>query len=396
MKVETLAQRVSALTGELTEIYKDLHRHPELGFEEFYTAEKVAVLLKKWGYEVATGIGGTGVIGVLRGSEDGPTIALRACLDALAISEQTGVDYRSENPGNMHACGHDGNMTVTLGAAKVLAGYRDVLRGNVKIIFQPSEENTGGAAEIIRAGGLKKPDVDVIITPHIWHDLPCGKICLKEGPVLASSDLFKLEVHGTAGHGAWPQLCVDPLPIAAQIILSLQSVISREVDPVIPACLTIGKVNYGTAANIISKTVTLYGTVRTYNAEIRDFIQNRIEEISYGITKSGRGSYTLEYQRIMPPLVNDSGFTALAAKAIGDNMGNDAFTSTCPQNLGCEEFSVYLDSVPGLFMFIGSSKAESPAIEIHSPKFLFPQECLPIGVRALCEIALEYFKTKRP
>ena len=393
--MEALECKVSTIAGELIEIYKALHRHPELGFEEYYTAEKVAALLKEWGYEVTTGIGGTGVIGVLRGAKEGPTFALRACLDALAVSEQTGVEYASENPGKMHACGHDGNMTVTLGAAKVLASYQEALKGNIKVIFQPSEENTGGAAEIVKAGGLKNPDVDVIITPHIWHDIPRGKVCLKEGPVLASSDLFKLAVHGKAGHGVWPHMCIDPLPIAAELILALQNIISREVDPMLPACVTIGKMEYGTAANIISKTVTMYGTVRAYDAKVRDFIQTRIGEIADGITKSARGTYQLEYNRVMPPLVNDPDFTALATKAIRENMGEDAYTTIYPRSLGCEEFSVYLDHVPGLFMFIGSSRGSEPEIEIHNPKFLFPQECLTIGVRALCEIALEYLKMER-
>ncbi len=392
--METLEQKVAAITDELTEIYKDLHRHPELGFKEFYTAQKAANLLKGWGYEVTTGIGGTGVIGVLYGAAKGPTFALRACLDALEIVEQTEVEYVSENPGNMHACGHDGNMTMTLGAAKVLASYKERLKGNIKVIFQPSEENTGGAAEIVKSGGLNNPDVDVILTPHIWHGIPRGKICFKEGPVLASSDLFKLEVHGKAGHGAWPHMCIDPLPIAAELILALQKIIGREVDPMTPACLTIGKVEYGTAANIISETVTLRGTVRTYDAKVRDFVQKRIEEIADGITKSARGSYTLEYDRVMPPLVNDPEFTALAAKAVCENMGDDFCTSIYPESLGCEEFSVYLDYVPGLFMFIGSSTESDPVIEIHNPRFLFPQECLPIGVRALCEIALAYLDVK--
>lgn len=201
-----LEQKVEEIRNELIAIRRDLHRHPELGFEEYYTADKVANYLKDCGYEVTTGIGGTGVIGVMYGANEGPTFAIRACLDALEIPEQTGVDYASEIPGHMHACGHDGNMTVTLGAAKILMQYKDVLNGDIKVIFQPSEENTGGAAKIVAAGGLKNPDVDVIITPHIWHDIPKGKLGLRPGPVMASSDLFTLKVDGVAGHGAWPHM----------------------------------------------------------------------------------------------------------------------------------------------------------------------------------------------
>lgn len=389
-----LERKIEEIKEELIAVRRDLHRHPEIGFEERYTADKVANYLKECGYEVTEGIGGTGVIGVLYGANEGPTFALRACLDALEVPEQTGVDYASEFPGRMHACGHDGNMTVTLGAAKILAQYKDVLNGNIKVIFQPSEENTGGAAEIVAADGLKNPDVDAIITPHIWHGIPKGKICLKAGPVMASSDLFKLEVHGAAGHGAWPQLAVDPLPVAAELILSLQKIISREIDPMTPACLSIGKLEYGTAANIVSKTVTMHGTVRTFDPMARDLIQKRIDEIAYGVTKASRASYTLEYNRVMPPLSNAPELTAMAMDALTGALGESGVTSDYEASMGCEEFSVYQEHIPGLFMFIGSSEADKPIIEIHNPKFLFPEECLSIGVRALCEIALNYSKTK--
>lgn len=391
----TLEQKIAAIREELIAVRRDLHRHPELGFEEYYTAEKVASYLRDCGYAVTAGIGGTGVIGVMYGANEGPTFALRACLDALAVPEQTGVDYASEIPGQMHACGHDGNMAVTLGAAKVLAQYKATLNGNIKVIFQPSEENTGGAAAIIAAGGLKHPDVAAIMTPHIWHGIPKRKICLQAGPVMASSDLFKLAVHGVAGHGAWPQLTVDPLPVAAELILALQKIISRELDPMTPACLSIGRLEYGTAANIVSETVTMYGTVRTFDPAVRDFMQQRIDEIAAGVTKAARGSYTLEYNRVMPPLSNDSELTALAIAALTEALGEAGITTDYTASMGCEEFSVYQEYVPGLFLFIGSSEADKPVVELHNPQFLFPEECLTVGVRALCEIALSYFKTKQ-
>ncbi len=391
----TLADRINVIHPELIGVRRDLHRHPELGFEEIYTSNLVAGYLSDAGYDVATGIGGTGVIGVLHGAHEGKTFALRACLDALEVSEQTGVSYASEIPGHMHACGHDGNMAVTLGAAKILAQYQDVLQGNIKVIFQPSEENTGGAAKVIAAGGLKNPNVDAIVTPHIWHGIPKGKICLKAGPVMAGSDLFLLEVRGAAGHGAWPQLTVDPLPVAAELILALQKIVSREIDPMIPACLSIGKVEYGTAANIVSESVRMYGTVRTSDPATRNFIQTRIGEIADGITQAARGSYALEYNRVMPPLSNDPELTAMALQTLTNKFGESGVTTEYWPSMGCEEFSIYLEHVPGLFLFIGSSDADQPMIEIHNPRFLFPEECLPVGVRALCEIALEYLNTDR-
>lgn len=389
--MRSLHTRIEALNDELIAVRRDLHRHPELGFEEVYTAQTVAGYLSEAGYEVTTGIGGTGVIGVLHGAHQGKTFALRACLDALEIPEQTGVPYASEIPGHMHACGHDGNMAVTLGAAKILAQYKDILSGSIKVIFQPSEENTGGAAKVVAAGGLS--GVDAMITPHIWHDLPRGILGIKAGPVMASSDLFQLKVHGVAGHGAWPHFAVDPLPVAAELILALQKIVSREIDPMVPACVSIGKVEYGTAPNIIAETVTLYGTVRTMDAGTRDFIQTRIGEIAQGITKAARASYTLEYNRVMPPLVNDPEFAARATQCITRTMGGDSITHEYEATMGCEEFSVYQDHVPGIFMLIGAQEPGKPVIEIHNPKFLFPEECLPVGVRALCEIALDYLDT---
>ena len=389
----SLERAVEEIRDELRALRRDLHRHPEPGFAEYYTSEKVANYLKECGYEVTAGIGGTGVIGVLYGAHAGPTFALRACLDALEIPEETGVDYASEIPGRMHACGHDGNMAVVLGAAKILARYKNVLNGNIKAIFQPSEENTGGAAKMVEAGGLKKPDVDVIITPHIWHDVPKGKLGLRPGPVMASSDLFTLNVDGVAGHGAWPHMAVDPLPVAAELILALQRIVSREIDPMLPACVSIGKMEYGTAANVVSKSVVMHGTVRTFDRDARDFMQKRIGEISESVARSARASCTMEYVRVMPPLVNDPAFVEFSTEVLVRAFGGETIIADYPATMGCEEFSVYLEHVPGLFLLLGSRDPKEPIIEIHNPKFLFPEECLPIGVRALCEIALNYSKT---
>ncbi|PKL02796.1 MAG: amidohydrolase, partial [Synergistetes bacterium HGW-Synergistetes-2] len=284
-------------------------------------------------------------------------------------------------------------MAVVLGAAKILARYKNVLNGNIKTIFQPSEENTGGAAKIVEAGGLKNPDVDVIITPHVWHDIPKGKLGLRPGPVMASSDLFMLKVDGVAGHGAWPHMAVDPLPVAAELILALQRIVSREIDPMIPACVSIGKMEYGTAANVVSKSVAMHGTVRTFDLEARDFIQKRIGEIAEGVARSARASSTMEYVRVMPPLVNDPDFVEFSTDVLARAFGREAIVADYPATMGCEEFSVYLEHVPGLFLLLGSRDPKGPAVEIHNPKFLFPEECLPIGVRALCEIALNYSKT---
>ena len=383
----------SELQQELIELRKELHRYPELGFREYRTAGTVADYMTALGLAVQTGIGCTGVVGLLRGTSAGPTLAIRACLDALAIVEQSGVDYASENHGVMHACGHDGNMAITLGAAKVLTRYRDSLKGNVKFIFQPSEEDTGGAEEMIKAGGLRNPDVAAILTPHNWHGIPEGVLVLKSGPLLASSDLFQLEVTGKAGHGAWPHLAVDPIPIAAELITVLQRIVSREVDPTKAAAVSIGRIEGGTAANIISESVTLYGTVRALEEDVRSFIQRRIDEVAHGVTRAARASYKLTYDRVMPPVVNAPEFTTFAAHALRKVFATEMITDEFPLTMGCEEFSLYQQEVPGLFLIIGNDQPGQDVVPIHAPDYIFNDNILPVGVRALCEIALSYTGT---
>ncbi|HCF71878.1 MAG TPA: amidohydrolase [Syntrophomonas sp.] len=387
-----LDQKIAGIEEELLELRKELHRFPELGFQEYRTAEKVAEYMSALGFAVETGIGGTGVIGLLRGGE-GPVIAIRACLDALAVTEQSGVEYASQNPGVMHACGHDGNMAITLGAAKILAQYQDILKGSIKFIFQASEENTGGAAEVIKAGGLKNPEVGAIITLHNWHGIPQGNIVVKPGPVLASSDLFQLEIIGKAGHGAWPHLAVDPIPIAAEVISAFQHIVSREVDPTRPAAVSIGRIEGGTAENIISESVALYGTVRTLDEEVRSFIQKRIGEIARGLTQAARATCKLTYHRIMPPVDNDAQFTAFAAEVLRKAFSGDKVTSEFPPNMGCEEFSLYQQEIPGIFLFIGNDTTGRDIVPIHSPNYIFNDKILTVGVKALCEIALSYTGT---
>ena len=390
--MKQLDQILCGIKDELISIRKDFHRKPELGFQEHQTATKVASYMENLGLEVTTSIGGTGVIGLLRGENAGQTIALRACLDALPIEEQSGVPYSSENSGVMHACGHDGNMTIVLGTANILSQYKDQLKGNVKFIFQPSEENTGGAVEIIKAGGLKAPDVDVIITPHNWHGLKQGVLVVKPGPVLASSDIFHLKILGTPGHGAWPHLTVDPVVIAADVISKLQNIISREIDPLKPAAITIGKVYGGTAVNIIPKFVTLEGTVRTFDSDVRNFIQTRIENIAKRITQAARATYELTYDRIMPPVNNDIQLTKQIYEILNNAFEPGMVTDDFTPSMGCEEFALFQEKIPGLFLFIGNDKKGCDMIPIHTPNYVFNDEILVVGVKALCEIVFGYRK----
>lgn len=388
--MKELDLKIAAINDELVYIRKDLHRFPEVGFQEHRTAAKVAEYMENLGLEVRTGIGGTGVVGLLRGENEGPTIGIRACLDALAMEECSGVDYASENEGVFHGCGHDGNMAIALGAAKILSQYKGVIKGNVKFIFQPSEEETGGAAALIQAGVLRDPAVDAILHVHNWHGIRQGVIGVKPGPVLASSDVFHLDIIGRPGHGAWPHMAVDPIVVAADVISAIQNIISREIDPVKPALITIGMIHGGTAVNIIAAKITLDGTVRAYHQEVRDFIARRLEEVVDGITRSARATYQLTYSRITPPANNDPRLTAKVSRILKDSFEPDMITDEIPSEMGCEEFALFQQEIPGLFIFLGKDKAGEPIVPIHDPKYIFNDETLAIGVKALCEIVLKY------
>lgn len=388
--MKELDLKIAAINDELVHVRKDLHRFPEVGFQEHRTAAKVAEYMENLGLEVRTGIGGTGVVGLLRGENEGPTIGIRACLDALAMEECSGVDYASENEGVFHGCGHDGNMAIALGAAKILSQYKDVIKGSVKFIFQPSEEETGGAAALIQAGVLRDPAVDAILHVHNWHGIRQGVIGVKPGSVLASSDVFHLDIIGRPGHGAWPHMAVDPIVVAADVISAIQNIISREIDPVKPALITIGMIHGGTAVNIIAEKTTLDGTVRAYHQEVRDFIARRLEEVVNGITQSARATYQLTYNRITPPANNDPRLTAKVSRILKDSFEPDMITDEIPSEMGCEEFALFQQEIPGLFIFLGKDKAGEPIVPIHDPKYIFNDETLAIGVKALCEIVLKY------
>lgn len=390
--MENLEKRIVEIENEVIKIRRELHKIPEVGFKEYKTTEYVAKYLEDCGYEVTIGPGETGVVGLLKGREEGKTIALRACLDALEVEEKGDLEYKSCHEGMMHACGHDGNMAVTLGAAKIAAEFKDQLKGNVKVIFQSSEENTGGAAAMIKAGVLENPKVDAIITPHIWNEPEFGAIGMKSGVVMASSDLFSIRVVGVPGHGAWPQAAVDPIPIAAEIITSLQRLVSREIDPLIPCVLSIGKIEGGKAANIISEYVDIYGTVRTFDNVVRNHVEKRISEISESITKANRATCIVNYDRVMPPINNDEGFVGDATSYIREIFPEVSVTDEYSVNMGCEEFSLLKEKVPGIFMLIGNHKPGQELIPLHNPGFYWHEENLIVGVKALTAVVFGYLK----
>jgi amidohydrolase len=272
---------------------RHLHAHPELGFQEHRTAQFVAERLRTLGIEVQTGVAGTGVVGLIRGGQPGKTVMLRADIDALPIQEQNDVPYRSTVPGVMHACGHDGHTAILLNTARLLVERRQNLAGTVKLVFQPCEEVfPGGAVAMIKAGVLESPRVDAAFGLHLWQSLPLGMISALPGPTMAAADIFTLRITGRAGHGAMPELCVDAVLVAAQVIVALQTIVAREVKPIEAAVVTVGTITAGTASNIIAETAVLTGTVRALDEGVRVHLARRIEEIATGIAHAMRARRT--------------------------------------------------------------------------------------------------------
>ena len=374
---------------ELINIRRHLHRHPELSGREVQTAAFIAGLLKKWGLEVKTGIGGNGVIGLLApagGRGAGKCVAIRADMDALPIQEKNKKSYSSLVKGVMHACGHDGNMTCALGAARLLAAHKEELGRPVKFIFQPAEEISNGAEEMIKAGALRQPAVEKIIGMHVYTLLPAGKVGIKYGQMMANVDQFNLTIIGEGGHGAAPHKGVDAIAVAAEVITGLQQVVSRQIDPADPVVLTIGKINGGTQYNILADRVVLDGTVRTLNDKTHKEMPLRIEQIARGITAAFGARYSLEYNVLGPALINNDTVVETVKKAAMEIVGAARVMTIPRASMGGEDFASYLQHIPGAFVYLGvGNKAKGIIAPWHHPDFDLDEEALPIGAAVLAE-----------
>lgn len=377
------------LSGELISLRHDFHRHPELAFQETRTAARVAEYLNALGYDVRSGVGRTGVVGVLKGSNDSPAVALRADMDALPVTEETGVEYTSENPGVMHACGHDTHVTSLLGAAKLLAAHKSELHGTVKVIFQPAEEVVGGARAMITDGVMENPAIDMIFGLHCDPQTEVGRICVKEGPLMAASDTFKVMITGRGGHGAFPHVCVDPVVAAAAVIMNLQTLVSRNSDPRDPAVLTIGMIHGGTANNIISEKVEMEGTVRTFNSELRNHMEEWLTRTAVGTAESLGAGAKVEYKRGVPAVFNTPAAARIATESITKVAGEAAVSTPVPA-MGGEDFAFYLDRVPGCFLWLGVGNAAKGIVHPwHSPRFNVDESGLWLGAALLAQCAVD-------
>ncbi|MBI1240920.1 M20 metallopeptidase family protein [Umezakia ovalisporum] len=374
---------IRSLQPQLVEWRRRLHQKPELGFQEKLTAELVSRHLQAWNIEHQTEIAKTGIVATIQGKKPGANkvLAIRADMDALPIQELNEVPYKSQHDGVMHACGHDGHTAIAMGTAYYLQQHCQDFSGTVKIIFQPAEEGPGGAKPMIAAGVLKNPDVDAIIGLHLWNNLPLGTVGVRPGPLMASVECFNCTVLGKGGHGAMPHQTVDSVVVAAQIVNALQIIVSRNVNPIDGAVVTVGELHAGTKLNVIADTARMSGTIRYFNPNLQEFFHQRVEQIIAGVCQSHGAKYELEYWSLYPPVINDAGMAELiksvAEEVIETSLG---VVPEC-QTMGGEDMSFFLQEVPGCYFFLGSANSEKNlAYPHHHPKFDFDETALAMGV----------------
>lgn len=361
---------------------RDFHMHPELGYSEIRTGGIVAKELEALGIEVTKGVGKTGVVGYLEGSKPGPTILLRFDMDALPITEETGKEYASTNPGVMHACGHDGHTAIGLTVAKMLHAQRGQLAGSIKFCFQPSEEGTngeevGGALMMMRDGVLDSPKVEKTLALHVWNDKPLGWIHVAKGPVMAGAELFFVKLTGKGGHGAAPDTTIDPVVAAAQIITALQTISSRNVAPLKSSVVSVTSVHSGTAFNIIPQTAELHGTIRTFEPEVRKLVLERFEQIVRGIAASMGCEVDVTVKQITAPVINNGAVAASVLESAQALFPQTDIDTTSYLTMGAEDMGYMQEKVDGCYFFVGSANAEKNLnYNHHHPKFDFDEQVL--------------------
>ncbi|MGC4192715.1 MAG: amidohydrolase [Thermomicrobiales bacterium] len=403
-----MASATASLVADVDEILpgviadrRHFHEHPELGFQEVETARVVAERLKALGVEdIRTGINGTGVTGLIHGTGSGPnagkTILLRADMDALPIVEETDVEYASKHEGVMHACGHDAHTAILLGVARILNERKQEFAGTVKLLFQPAEEMPpGGALGMIEEGVLENPHVDAVFGLHMANAIPVGKVAVGSGPVMAGGDLFQITIQGKGGHAARPQAAIDPVVIGSQIVTALQTVVSRNVDPMESAVLSVTFFKAGEAFNVIPDVATIGGTVRWFSMDVAALVEKRLIAIAEGIGAAGRAEVTVEIRKGYPPTINDDGQAAIVREALAAVVGEENVITSTPV-MGGEDFSRFLLNRPGAFFNIGSmNEAKGLTYGHHHPKFDIDEESLGIGVASMVQTVLTWFGTER-
>jgi amidohydrolase len=396
MTLPDLRAEAETLAPQLTAWRRDLHAHPELGFEVQRTAGIVARTLGELGCEVRTGIGRTGVVGLISGGKPGPTVMLRADMDALPIQEINDAPYTSQVPGVMHACGHDGHVAMGLGAATLLARHAAELPGQVLLVFQPAEEAMGGAAAMVKDGALDDPNPAAAFGLHLWNTMPLGRVVAQGGAIMAAADVLRIVIYGKGGHGALPHEAVDAIAVTGQVLSALQTIVSRNVDPQETAVLTIGTVHGGSAFNVISETVEMQGTVRTFSPAVRETVVTRLKVLLDGVTAGMGARYELEIQAVTGAVVNDSGMAELA-RSVAVQVAGATNVVWQPPFMVSEDFSEFANRVPACFMLLGSGNPELGLnAPHHNPRFDFDERALPIGAALLATSAAKFLFDRQP
>ena len=377
---------------------RDFHMHPELGFREIRTGGIVAKELELLGIEVTKGVGKTGVVGLLEGGKPGPTLLLRFDMDALPITEATNAEYASQTEGVMHACGHDGHTAIGLTVAKMLHAHREQLAGTVKFCFQPSEEGNngeevGGAEMMMRDGVLDHPKVDMTLSLHLWNEKPLGWVHVAKGPVMAGAEQFKIKLIGKGGHGAVPNLTVDPILAAAQIVSAAQSIVARNVGPLETAVVSFTMLHSGTAFNVIPHEATLEGTIRTFDAGVRLKVLERFEQITRGVASAMGCQVEMNVKRLTPALVNADEVTASVQETARRVLPDAHHDNTPYLTMGAEDMAFMQEKVPGCYFFIGSANSERGLnYGHHHPKFDFDEDALVRGAALMAASAADMLK----
>jgi len=375
-------------------IRRDLHMHPEIAFQEVRTSGVIVKELREIGLEVTSGIARTGVIAMIDGAKPGPVIMLRFDIDALPINEQTGAAYASQNPGLMHACGHDGHVAIGLTVARLLNAHRSELTGSVKLLFQPAEEGAYGAEAMITAGGLENPAPAHCLGLHIWNEQPLGWLGIAAGPIMASAAIFAIKLTGKGGHGAMPHQTIDPVVTAAQIITAAQTIVSRNTDPQEACVVSFCMLHSGEAFNVIPQSAEIQGTIRAFNPEVEQMAYKRLEEIARGVGAAMGCQVELKIDKLTPAVINDPFATAAVKRA-----AQSLFPDRNPDERGrftmaAEDFAYYQQITPGNFFLVGSTNAEKGLVYgHHHPKFDFDEAVLPRGAALMAQAAIELLKS---
>ena len=386
-KIKELAKKYSA---EIMAAREYFHANPGIEFQEFETTKKIIETLEKYGIEYEKDIAVTGILAIVRGKKDGKTVLLRGDMDALPIEEEADVPYKSTVKGVMHACGHDSHAAGLLGAALILNDLKDEISGNIKFAFQPAEENQGGAEPMIKAGILENPKVDAAFGLHVWGPYPEGKAITMKGPMMAAPDNIRIKLIGKGGHASMPNELIDPVVMAAEVILSLQTIVSRKINPLDPVVISCSTIHGGSAQNVIPNEVEITGTVRTLNEEVRKKMPTLMEQTIKGITDIYNGSYEFDYHWGYPCLVNDGKSTEILMSSAEKILGAENVGTMKQPTMGGEDFSYFSQKVPSSFIFLGVAKDMSNPPVHHHPKFAFDSKNTVVSSEILAQVAVDF------